>query len=78
MTGSCTINASRVGYILILEVLEHSVEHRAQNRHVRDEVREEEIRNVFPGIPVRVVYVEVAHSKHYGANEDYKFFDKNP
>ena len=76
--GSCTINASRVGYILILEVLEHSVEHHTQNRHVRDEVREEEIRNVFPGIPVGVVYVEVAHSKHYGAKEDYKFFDKNP
>ena len=45
---------------------------------MRDQVREEEIRSVFSGIPVGVVYVEVSHTKHSGSQEDYKFFDKDP
>ena len=74
--GACKIDISTVSYVLMLEVLEHGVEQHSKARNVVDETREHEIRSVFAGIPVGVVYVVMAHTQHAGAKQSDVFFQK--
>ena len=65
-----------IGYVLQLEVLEHGIDQHSAARKVSDEQREREIRAVFRGIPMGVVYVVMAHTKHIGADPKNVFFHK--
>jgi hypothetical protein len=77
VSGACKINSGDVSYVLILEVLEHSIKRHSKQREISDEDREEEIRGIFAHIPVGFVYVTVAHTKHIAANKKDVFFEKN-
>ena len=75
--GACKLNLDDIGYVLQLEVLEHGIQEHSDARNVSDAQREEEIRRVFVGVPMGMVYVVVAHTKHEGADPINVFFRKN-
>lgn len=75
--GACKINTSEIGYVLILEVLEHSIEQHSKIRDFSDDKREKEIREIFSPTPVGIVYVVVAHTEHHKAAKEDIFFEKN-
>jgi len=76
VAGACKIDQQKIGYVLILEVLEHGIAQHSAARNVSDKDRERQIRNVFPNIPVGFVYVVMAHTKHLDADPDDVFFAK--
>lgn len=76
VSGACKINTGEISYVLILEILEHSIEHHSNTRSISDREREMEIRDVFYPIPVGVVYLTIAHTQHHGADRDDIFFEK--
>lgn len=76
--GGCKINSAELSYVLQLEIIEHGMEQHSKARQVSDAQREQEIRTVFGAIPMGVVYVVMAHTKHPGADPADVFFTKNP
>jgi hypothetical protein len=74
--GTCKINTGDLGYVLQLEVLESGIQQHSAARNVSDVQREKEIRQVFHGIPMGVVYIVMAHDKHPGAKSKDVFFTK--
>jgi hypothetical protein len=75
-SGACKINSGDMSYVLILEILEHSIEIHSKTRRTPDEEREKEIRNIFAQIPVGFVYVTMAHVGHTSAHKNDVFFVK--
>lgn len=75
--GACKINTADLGFVLVLEVLEHGVQQHSDARSISDADREKQIRKVFGMVSVCFVYVVVAHTKHAGAGLDDVFFVKD-
>lgn len=77
--GGCKLDfAEGIFYVLILEVIEISRKMHSNARRPPDDVREQEIRNVFngQGINVGFVYITMAHNCHHGARKADMFFQK--
>ena len=75
--GACKVNVQEIGYVLQLEVLEHGIQQHSDARNISDSQREREIRAVFATVPMGMVYVVMAHTKHVGADKKDVFFRKN-
>jgi hypothetical protein len=74
--GACKINSREIGYILQVEIIEESRKTHSLARNPSDEIRELEIRETFPGIPIGFLYITVAHTRHVNAHPDDVFFHK--
>lgn len=73
--GSCKLDKGELSYVLILEILEQSIDRHAHRG--KDTKREAEIREAFGSVPVGFVYVTIAHSQHPSAKDEDIFFKKD-
>ncbi len=64
----------KICYLIQLEILEEGRKQHSLARHIPDEDRELEIRDVFALIPMGFLYVSMAHNRHLTAHPDDVFF----
>jgi hypothetical protein len=77
MDRTGAMDADKFAYIMVLEVIEESMESHTRSRNITDADRELAIRNSLPRVPFGFVYVVVAHSMHTNASNDNVFFTRN-
>jgi hypothetical protein len=72
------LNLNKIGYVMIVEVLEEGKKQHSLARSISDEERERKMRNLLDiyNIPMGCLYVSMAHSKHFTAHPDDVFFHK--
>jgi hypothetical protein len=72
------LNLNKIGYVMIVEVLEEGRKQHSLARSISDEERDRNMRNLLDiyNIPMGCLYVSMAHSKHFTAHSDDVFFHK--
>jgi hypothetical protein len=73
-----TLNLNNLGYVMMTEVLEEGKQQHSDARGVSDSDRESDIRTLFDvyKVPIGVLYISMAHTKHFTAHPDDVFFHK--
>ncbi len=72
------LNLNNLGYVMMIEILEEGKQKHSEARSISDVDREDDIRTLFTiyKVPIGVLYVSMAHNKHFTAHPDDVFFHK--